>query len=195
MCAFSHHTHTPTPHAGVISISPVTGGCGWSQGISSIYTIPRSEKHPQPLTHIDASSRIKHKGSQADLGTHQAFASRRYASASWVRSGLSRRLDCGLRGASVGKGRAGPASSSLRPVPSPTPHRVPRAPVPRLRLGDLLPRRAQFLDATLRDKGVSLGSGFLLIQGHPWGGAACGDKDFSRLLPAMSSSIDARFAN
>ena len=103
----------------------------------------------------------------------------------------------GLRAAGRvgGQGRAGPVSSSLRPAPSPTPHRVPRAPVPRLRLDDLLPRRAQFLDATLREKGVSLGSGFLLIQGHAWGGAARGDKDFSRLLPAMSSSIDVRFAN
>ena len=54
-------------------------------------------------------------------------------------------------------------------------------------------RRVQLLDATLREKGVSLGSGFVFIQGHAWGGAARGDKDFSRLLPGMSSSIDARF--
>ena len=46
-------------------ISPVTGGCGQSQGISSTYKIPRSEKHPKSLTHIDASSRIKYKGSWA----------------------------------------------------------------------------------------------------------------------------------
>ena len=46
-------------------ISPVTGGCGQSQGISSTYKIPRSEKHPKSLTHIDASSRIKCKGSWA----------------------------------------------------------------------------------------------------------------------------------
>ena len=57
-------THTrPTRWGNRISL--VTGGCGRSQGISSIYTIPRSEKHPKSLTHIDASSRIKSKGSWA----------------------------------------------------------------------------------------------------------------------------------
>ena len=65
MCAFSRaHTHTHTTRWGN-RISPVTGGCGRSQGIFSIYKIPRSEKHPKSLTHIDASSRIKCKGSWA----------------------------------------------------------------------------------------------------------------------------------
>ena len=137
------HTHTcPTRWGNRISL--VTGGCGRSQGISSIYTIFRSEKHPKSLTHIDASSRIKYKGSWAQTcaPTRPSLpGAGRLPPWSDLDSPGGWTTGCGARR------WAGPGdlvSASLCPAPSPTPHRVPRAPVPRLRLGDLLPVERSF---------------------------------------------------
>ena len=140
---FLSHTHTcPTRWGNRISL--VTGGCGRSQGISSIYTIFRSEKHPKSLTHIDASSRIKYKGSWAQTcaPTRPSLpGAGRLPPWSDLDSPGGWTTGCGARR------WAGPGdlvSASLCPAPSPTPHRVPRAPVPRLRLGDLLPVERSF---------------------------------------------------
>ena len=63
MCAFSR-THTHTPHAGVIvsHSSPVGVDDPKAFPVFIQYLAP---KNTQSLTHIDASSRIKYKGSWA----------------------------------------------------------------------------------------------------------------------------------
>ena len=191
VCFLSHtHTHTHTPHAGVIvsHSSPVGVDDPKAFPVFIQYLAP---KNTQSLTHIDASSRIKYKGSWVltqPWGLRFPVLRVCFLGQIWAlqAAGL---LVAGCVG---GQGRGScqrfpppPSIANTSPSSQGTcPEFAPWRPAA---------RRVQLLDATLREKGVSLGSGFLFIQGHAWGGAARGDKDFSRLLPGMSSSIDARF--
>lgn len=138
-CAFFSHTHTHTTTLGN-RISPITGGCGEiPRHFQYLDNTSLRKKHPKSLTHIDVSSRIKYKGSWAQTYAHPGpWLPRQRAlhllfNVDYQAAGL---LAAGRVG---GQGRAGSYRASLRPAPSPAPHRVPRAPVPRLSLGDLLP--------------------------------------------------------